>query len=401
MNINNLKLDKSNLLKIAIVCVGYNRIKSMKRLLGSLLNAQYPSNDIPLVISIDCSGNEELYDFILDFKWPYGKKYVNIQSERLGLKDHIYKCGDLTEFFKAIILLEDDLFVSPYFYSYTLKTLEKYGSDDRIAQISLYKNERNGYVGLPVSYVQNGSDVLLMQDVSTWGECWNKLMWDGFKAWRDSHIEDDIYMVDMPDAIKNWTRAWSKYYNAYVVDTNKYVVYPNIAVTTNFSDAGEHGGDNNSIVQVNLLQNEFNYRLYNYENLVKYDIFFNNEAIYNWLNISKEDVCLDLYGFHRNSSNRRYILSTKILPYASVKSFALHLRPIELNIKYNIQGKGIFLYDTKSKVDIYKNGYCTDIVPYFLKGFNEKLLFKYIINVCLTVFRKKFKSLLSKLTGKK
>lgn len=391
MNINNLKLDKSNLLKIAIVCVGYNRIKSMKRLLGSLLNAQYPSNDIPLVISIDCSGNEELYDFILDFKWPYGKKYVNIQSERLGLKDHIYKCGDLTEYFKAIILLEDDLFVSPYFYSYTLQTLEKYGADDRIAQISLYKNERNGYVGLPVSYVQNGSDVLLMQDVSTWGECWNKLMWDGFKAWRDSHIEDDIYLVDMPDAIKNWTRAWSKYYNAYVVDTNKYVLYPNIAVTTNFSDAGEHGGDNNSIVQVNLLQRNFDYRLFNYEDLVKYDIFFNNEDIYDWLGLRKEDVCLDLYGFHKNLYNRRYILSTKILPFSTVKSFALHMRPIELNIKYNIQGMGIFLYDTKSNVNIHKNGYRDEVVPYFLKGFNEKLLFKYIVKACLHVLWKKIR----------
>ena len=50
--------------KVAIVCVGYNRIKSLSRLLNSLLCAEYPSNDIPLVISIDCSGNKELYNFV-------------------------------------------------------------------------------------------------------------------------------------------------------------------------------------------------------------------------------------------------------------------------------------------------------------------------------------------------
>lgn len=86
---------QENKQKIAIICVGYNRIKSMKRLLGSLLNAEYPSNDIPLIISIDCSGDEELYNFVRDFEWPYGEKYVNIQKERLGLRNHIYQCGDL------------------------------------------------------------------------------------------------------------------------------------------------------------------------------------------------------------------------------------------------------------------------------------------------------------------
>ena len=133
MRITDIKSDLSNKSKVAIVCVGYNRIKSMKRLLGALRSAKYPSNDVPLVISVDCSGDTELYNYVKDFEWPYGQKYVNIQEERLGLKNHIYQCGDLTEYFKAIILLEDDLFVSPYFYSYVLKTLEKYGDDNRIA----------------------------------------------------------------------------------------------------------------------------------------------------------------------------------------------------------------------------------------------------------------------------
>lgn len=370
----------SNKLKVAIVCVGYNRIRSMRRLLNSLLQAKYTSNDIPLVISIDCSGDTELYDFVKSFEWPYGHKYVNIQEKRLGLKEHIYQCGDLTEYFKAIILLEDDLFVSPFFYFYTLKTLEKYGNDKRIAQISLYKNERNGYVGLPFVNVQNGSDVFLMQDVSTWGECWTKLMWDDFKLWRDSHSEEYIQNVDMPISIKMWTRAWSKYYNAYVVDTQKYVVYPNTSVITNFSDAGEHGGDNNSLVQVNLLLQDFDYRLFDYNQLSKYDIYFNNEDIYEWIGIEKKDICLDIYGFHSNVSNYRFILSTKVFPFEIVKSFALNMRPIELNIKYNIPGDGLFLYDTSRPTIIKNRGYYKKVVPYFLQGFNIKLIAKFALN---------------------
>ena len=127
--------------KVAIVCVGYNRIKSLSRLLNSLLCAKYPNNDIPLVISIDCSGDQSLYNYVREFKWPYGNKYVNIQEVRLGLKNHIYQCGDLTKYFKAIILLEDDLVVSPVFYSYVLQSLNVYSEEPRIAEISLYKNE--------------------------------------------------------------------------------------------------------------------------------------------------------------------------------------------------------------------------------------------------------------------
>lgn len=377
--------------KVAVVCVGYNRIKSTKRLLASLLQAKYPSNDVPLVISIDCSGDIELYDYVKNYEWPYGQKYVNIQEEKLGLKNHIYQCGDLTEYFKAIILLEDDLFVSPFFYSYVLKILDKYGDDNRIAQISLYKNERNGYVGLPMSYMQNGSDVFLMQDVSTWGECWTKSMWDQFKEWRDSHSEEEVQNVDMPDTIKKWTRAWSKYYNAYVVDTHKYVIYPNVPVTTNFSDAGEHGKDNNSLVQVNLLQDDFEYRLKDYEQLVKYDIYFNNDNLYQWLGLSRESLCLDIYGFHRNIKTYRYILSTKVLPYKIIQSFALNMRPIELNVKYKIQGYGLFLYDTSISIKTKTSGYSSAVVPYFLEGFDVRLLIKYSISWIKQVIKYKLK----------
>lgn len=376
--------------KVAIVCVGYNRIKSLSRLLNSLLCAEYPNSDIPLVISIDCSGDQELYNYVREFKWPYGNKYVNIQEVRLGLKNHIYQCGDLTKYFKAIILLEDDLVVSPVYYSYVIQSLNMYSEESRIAEISLYKNERNGYVGLPFVNEQNGSDVFLMQDVSTWGECWTKQMWNDFTAWRDSHSEEDIQNVDMPSRIKGWTRAWSKYYNAYVVCTGKYVLYPNVSLTTNFSDAGEHGGTNPSVVQVNLQQRDFVYRMLPFSDLVKYDIYFNNELLYEMLKIDRKDLCLDLYGFHDNVQNCRYVLSTKRLPYSHIAGYALHMRPLELNIKYDIVGNDIILYDTNVPAAEESAGsYTSSVVPYFLAGFDIHLLFAHIKTVVIKTLKRK------------
>lgn len=371
------RLENKN--KIAIVVVGYNRLNSIKRLLDSLLDAQYPSNDIPLVISIDCSGCTELYDYVRQFEWPYGEKYVIIQEIRLGLKEHIFRCGDLTEYFKAIILLEDDLFVSPYFYDYVLQAVDVYGEEERIAEISLYKNERNGYVGLPFSNLQNGADVFLMQDVGTWGECWTKQMWDGFKVWYiNKCTEEVVEETDMPQSIKRWTKAWSKYYNAYVVNNKKYVLYPNVAVSTNFNDAGEHVNISSNVVQVSLQMQSFKYRMPKMEELVRYDIYFNNEDVYKWLSLGKEDVALDIYGFHEEKGTRRYLLSTKILPFSVIKSYGLSLRPLELNIRYDVSGMGIFLYDTHISLSRKKRGYNEGMAFYFLRDFNGSLLLHYV-----------------------
>ena len=380
-----------NLNKIAVVCVGYNRLKSLNRLLESLIAASYPHDDIPLVISIDCSGDQELYTFVNSFEWPFGEKYVNIQQERLGLLKHIYQCGDLTKYFKAIVLLEDDLFVSPYYYSYVENSVEKYANHPQIAQISLYKNERNGYVGLPFENEQNGSDVFLMQDVSTWGECWTDSMWKCFVEWRDTHSEDEVLHVDMPVAIKEWTRAWSKYYNAYVVDTGRFVLYPNVSLTTNFSDAGEHGNGHNSVVQVNLLQKDYEYRLNEYEDLVKYDIYFNNIALYDWLKLSPEKVCLDCYGFHDVRNDKQYILSQRQLSYKVEKSFALHMRPLELNVKYNIIGSGLYLYDTKLKASKPNASFSVTTTSYFLREYNPRMLLKYCGHILKKILLSKMK----------
>lgn len=387
---NYTELDKcENKGRIAIVVVGYNRLNSLRRLLNSILNASYTVNDIPLVISIDCSGDTELYNYVNQFQWPYGEKYVNIEKSRLGLKNHIFKCGDLVEFFQAIILLEDDLYVSPFFYDYSVATVNKYGEDERIAGISLYTNEINGYVGLPFSPTHNGSDVFLMQDVSTWGQCWTEQMWKSFKSWFYSSTNLDIQNADMPNRIKQWKKAWSKYYNAYVVSTERYFLYPYVALTTNFNDAGEHSEESNSVVQTNMLWGNRSFVLHEYEHLVKYDIFFNNVELYKWLPCINDVVELDIYGF-RPDIKKRYLLSSKQLAYKIVSSFGCSLRPIELNIKFSIPGNDIFLYDTavstKKKII---NKYTISTINYFLHGFDLFLLIQVVKHSIICAIKKR------------
>lgn len=337
--------DSQNKSKIAIVIVGYNRRQSIARLLNSLLMANYPNYDIPLVISIDCSNDSELYHFVREFHWPFGNKFVIIHEKRLGLKDHIFSCGDMTQYFKGIILLEDDIYVSIDFYNYVCKTIEKYDHTNRVAGISLYSHEWNGYVNFPFQPLNDGSDVYAEQTVISWGECWTERMWLEFRDWLDNN-QINLNALEMPESIKHWERAWSKYFYAFILSNDKYFIIPYNSLSTNFSEAGEHGETSDTSVQVNLSYGERKYVLKDFDDLVKYDVFSNNMSLFNSLGLKKDELCLDLYGNNQNTNHKRFWLSIQDLPFKCIRQFGLQLRPHELNVINNMEGNDIFLYDT-------------------------------------------------------
>lgn len=123
----------------AIVIATYNRPKSLERLLTVVANANYDGYaNIPLIISVDGGGNITCKVIAQEFKWKYGEKVVINHYENLGLKRHIISCGDLTKTYGAIIMLEDDTVVSPYFYDYAVQTSTYYQNDTKIAGVSLF-----------------------------------------------------------------------------------------------------------------------------------------------------------------------------------------------------------------------------------------------------------------------
>ena len=389
--------DINNRQKIAIVVVGYNRLHSIKRLLSSLEKAIYPSKDIPLVISIDNSGDSDLYKFVESYNWTNGDKYVIIHTERLGLKQHIFSCGDLTVFFRAIILLEDDLYVSPYFYEYVISTLEYYAKDKQAACIGLYSYTSNIYSALPFVPLQTDYDVYGIQATITWGECWDTRMWREFRNWLNNNIYIEWDSLDIPDTVKNFKRAWSKFFTAFLYQTKSYVIAPYKSYTTNFSEAGEHRNNQNSSVQVPFVRRSENLKYGPVEKIVKYDSFFNPVGLESFLQVPQEELYVDLYSSRPNNRHCRYVLTTDILPYKCIRSFALMEKPIEANIIDNVPGDGIYLYDLSKHT---KNG-LTDIntlrsIEYRLQMFRPRLLQKYILHYIYTHSINKLKKIIFK-----
>ena len=79
--------------------------------------------------------------------------------------------------------------------------------------------------------------------------------------------------------------------------------------------------------------------------MVSYDIFANNESIYQTLNMSKDELQLDLYGMTKEP-DKRYLLSPRVFNYKIVNAYGLAFRPIELNVIKGIAGNNLYLYDT-------------------------------------------------------
>ncbi|HKR07034.1 MAG TPA: glycosyltransferase family 2 protein, partial [Bacteroidia bacterium] len=338
---------------IAIIVVAYNRPKALERILFSLGKSDFDGFlKIPLVISIDKSDNDEVIKVANSFKWKFGEKQIILQKERMGLKKHIMMCGDLTEKYNNIIILEDDLFVSPYFYSYAQCALNFFCDDKRVAGISLYSYDYNELVRQPFVALDDGYDNYFMQIPCSLGQLWTKEQWFGFKQFYESE-ESALKSTDkLSDVIiHNWPdSSWKKYFYKYMVEKDKYFVYPRISYTTNFGDAGTHFIEQSSSYQVNLNIGKRKMNFSKFElSLSKYDSYFEilPEIIKKFnSDMRPYDFECDLYGIKElNKISKEYLLSAKDCS-VPIYSFSATMIPHEMNICEGIKDGFFILAET-------------------------------------------------------
>lgn len=337
-------------MNVAIITVAYNRIDSLSRLLASLEKAYY-DQEVTMIISVDKSNTDIVEHFADDYQWPHGNKIVDKHEKNLGLRPHMMSLGKWFDYFDAIVVLEDDIVVSPSFFYYTKQAVSKYYNNPNIAGISLYSLAINGNTNVPFTPLKDEHDAYFMNYAISWGEVWMKNSWRDFYDWYLKH-QDFPMMPHLPHRICSWNKkSWLKYHSRYCIEENKYFVHPYVSLTTNFGDVGEHSnGAANTVYQVELQQGEkTNYVLPEFgERAVYYDGFFENKSIYQEMDLDVNSLCLDLNGEWKNRLNKRYWLTTEIQDYKIVRSFGLNYRPVEVNVMMNNPGRQIFLYDTQS-----------------------------------------------------
>lgn len=333
---------------LPIVVVAYNRLDSLKRILGSLSRAEYPEPGADLIISIDRGDNQDVVQYAQDFPWPFGRKQVRCQPENLGLKRHILQCGGLTAEHDGIILLEDDLYVSPDFYRYALECLAFVRGRDRIAGVALYNHRLSQLTEKIFEPLEDGYDNWYFQYACSWGQMWTREQWALFSDWlKENEDYDFASSPRIPAHIRDWGKhSWLKYHIAFTVETDRLFLYPRVARSTCFSDPGVNFSEKESTFQVPLMQG-------GRRDLLRLSEPENSRAVYDawmenlWLRqaLGREDLCVDLYGAKEGFEGKQYLLTASELEHAELlQSYGRELRPQECNVLENVPGDALRLY---------------------------------------------------------
>ena len=346
--------------KPVIVVVAYNRPGSLERIFFSLKKLKNISST-KLIISIDNKApeNYSVRDIALAFEWPFGEKEVIYNEKRLGLRNHVLQCGDLSIKYGSVIILEDDLFVSPYMYEYAVQALEYYGNDDKIGGISLYNPTLEEITQMPFSPINDDSDVYFMQFPSSLGQAWTKKHWELFREWLPKN--QDISNVLIHKHIINWPKtSWKKYFTAYLAAGDKYFVFPRISLTTNFNDPGTHEIRNinfNWQAHLRIEHDNYRFKMLSTSHCI-YDSYYEilPSTIKHYSSKLKDyDFEIDLYGRKDLKKISKPLVITSRPVKNAIWSYKRALKPHEMNIIFELEGNDLFFGKKEDVLSVKSN----------------------------------------------
>ena len=332
----------------AIVAIGYNRKDSLERLLNSILDADYPDGEIPLIISIDHHpDNQPVIDLANSVRWAHGPKIVKTHTQRMGLRPHVLECGSYSLTYGCAIVLEDDLFVSKDYYRYTMAAQEFYADCPQVAGVALYSYARDEAGVFPFTPQASPWDTYFIGTEVSWGQSWTARQWEAFMDWYHAHPVLEP-MPGLPEHIRSWPEtSWAKYFAAYMADQGKYYVCGYFSRSTCFNEAGQHTGLKEIWFQTRLMQGVPEaYRFPPFDRGLKYDTYLESTELQPYLGVytGGKPVRIAFHGEHLQGEEP-FLLTTEPLPYAIAADFGYEMTPVEQNIIYGVAGNDIHLYD--------------------------------------------------------
>jgi len=180
----------SNYAPIAIFV--YNRPDHTKRLIESLLKNPEAANSELFIFSDGPKSEADVPAIALlreYLKTIGGFARIEIQENKrnIGLAYSIMGGVDLVfTLFEQIIVLEDDLEVSPYFLDYMNRALQMFADNDKVFSISGY----SAPIHIPENYKHN---IFTFHRINSWG----------WATWRDRWKSVDWLVKDFPSFIRN------------------------------------------------------------------------------------------------------------------------------------------------------------------------------------------------------
>jgi hypothetical protein len=260
------------------------RPKSLKRLLSSLQAANYTGHQVAIVFLVDMPKPDavdqirrlwvETLEICRAFKLAPGVAHVVIEhAHNHGLISQWIDPWPASDSNEIMIILEDDLEVSPSWFSHVVSTTERYyrkseaaGGDASLAGFSLQRQHtilgerpdlRYGQA-TPGSILNRHHLFYRYQLPSTWGSVWFPHAWSSFLGWVQSIELNKTVGTSakvkpcIPALISNswWEQepssVWSVWIVRFVFERGLYFLYINLpdnaAMVVNHREAGIHFG---------------------------------------------------------------------------------------------------------------------------------------------------------------
>ena len=241
-----------------------NRPRSLYRLLKSLRDAQYLSDSVNLFVNLEQTADQATRSLVTDAHWPYGSFQVRHRIVLGGLMTSVIESWYPANNDTYGVILEDDVEVSPLFYSWLKYTILKYrygpakSSSSWMFGVSLYQHKvaelhADGRHAFDASSILAEADIpatspYLSQVPCSWGAVYFPEIWREFHDFVSHRLAEerlDLAEIIVPDSRSNrWLRSWKRYFIELIYLRGYAQLYPNYedyrSLSTNHLEVGTH-----------------------------------------------------------------------------------------------------------------------------------------------------------------
>lgn len=231
----------------------------------SLRSSHYFSDQVSLAISLEQTSDRDTQALVDNLPWPHGQLTLRHRIILGGLMPAIVESWYPSSNDSYGVFLEDDIEVSPYFYSWLKFTILYYRYytpareiSSHLFGISLYQQKVNelrptgraafdahtilASIGIPAN------SPYLSQVPCSWGAIYFPEIWKEFHDYLSLRLSESSLAISdfiVPEIKSNrWPRSWKKYFIELVFLRGYTMLYPNydhhLSFSTNHLEKGEH-----------------------------------------------------------------------------------------------------------------------------------------------------------------
>ncbi|RNF26495.1 uncharacterized protein Tco025E_01200 [Trypanosoma conorhini] len=264
----------------------YARPDGLKETLTSLLNADYSkasAGAVDLEVFVDYRRSESpqlqekqsaIIQMLRDFAWPHGGYKIHQRLINAGLRLSIMEAWQPTSDREVAAFFEDDVVVSPYWFSWVHDALGQYApvgagniieADPHFVGFALFRPIFDELSRRRVE-VKNSYAPFLLQQPCSWGAVYLPGPWRRFREFFEREKENDLRVRRLGRARNptsnywNHNSSWKKYLIYYMYRNGLYMMYPNLpeklVLSTSRLLPGEHPTPSRKLFVLSLVQKE-------------------------------------------------------------------------------------------------------------------------------------------------